>query len=310
MNTVSVDSVTARDNFLKSPFMLKHDLAAHPLFALPRLVELAKSLPRDRIEYNGGNVAVGAKPEDVPRIDMPVADVIAGIETAKAWMVIKFVNEDKDYRELLESFVEAANLVAGRQRSDYSDLQGFIFVSSAGSTTPFHLDAEENILIQIEGDKFVRTFDNADRKLIPEQAMEISPSKHRNQHYEPWFEARATLHSLKPGDAVHIPYMVPHWVSTGGSHSISMAMTWKTPEVTRLNKIRLMNGTLRRYGMPQQAPGTLPVLDSAKVFLHDAFRAIVEPLRKSETARSFLRALIYGRRANYYYDANPERIGM
>ena len=37
-----------------------------------------------------------------------------------------------------------------------------------------------------------------------------------------------------------------------------MAMTWKTPEVLRLNKIHLMNGTLRRYGFAQRAPGVAP----------------------------------------------------
>ena len=310
MSLVTADPALARANFLKNAFTLKHGLAGHPLFALPRLVELAKSLPRDRIEYNSGKVAVGARPEEVPKIDMPAEDVIRSIETAKAWMVIKFVNEDKDYNELLKSFVEAANSAAGRPPGSYSDLQGFIFVSSAGSTTPFHLDAEENILIQIKGDKFVRTFDNADRKLISEEAMEISPSKHRNQHYEEWYETRSTLHSLKPGDAVHMPYMIPHWVSTGESYSISMAMTWKTPEVLRLNKIRLMNGTLRRYGLPQKPPGVSPALDAAKVFTHDAFRAMVDPLRKSEAARRILRGLIYGRKANYYYDTKPERAGM
>jgi D-lyxose ketol-isomerase len=236
---VSINPALAREKFLKKPFELKHELSDHPLFSLQRLVELAKSLPRDRIEYNSGKVAVGVKPEDVPKIDMPAEDVICTIETANAWMVIKFVNEDVAYNELLKAFVEEANAAAGKKPGDYSDLQGFIFVSSADSTTPFHMDAKENILIQIKGDKFVRTFDNDDRKLISEEAMELSPDKHRNQKYEDWYEQRATLHALKPGDAVHMPYMVPHWVSTEKSHSISMAMTWKTPEVLRLNKIRL-----------------------------------------------------------------------
>ncbi|MGH6855350.1 MAG: cupin-like domain-containing protein [Aestuariivirga sp.] len=310
MNIVTIDRAIARQKFLKMPFTLKHGLAGHPLFALPRLVELAKSLPRDRIEYNSGQVAVGVKPEDVPRIDMPAEQVIRSIETANAWMVIKYVNEDKEYRALLESFVEAANEAAGMKRGDYSDLQGFLFISSANATTPFHMDAEENILIQIKGDKFVRTFDNDDRALISEEAMEISPSKHRNQTYEDWYESRATLHALKPGDAVHMPYMVPHWVSTGTSYSISMAMTWKTPEVLRLNKIRLMNGTLRRFGLAQKPPGTFPALDAAKVLAHDAFRAIVDPLRKSEAVRRILRGLIYGKKANYYYDTKPKQAGM
>ena len=309
MSTVTVDPDIAREKFLKRPFTLKHALADHPLFTLQRLVELAQSLPRDRIEYNSGKVAPGTKPEDVPKIDLPAEDVIRRIETASAWMVIKFVNEDAAYNELLKAFVEEANRASGMKPGDYSDLQGFIFVSSANSTTPFHLDAEENILIQIRGDKFVHIFDNHDRSLISEEAMEISPSKHRNQHYDQSFEERAEVFALKPGEAVHIPYMAPHWVRTGGNYSISMAMTWKTPEVLRLNKIRLMNGTLRHYGLAQKPPGQKPVLDAAKVALHDTARAVIDPLRKSETIRRVLRSAIYGKKANYYLETG-KKTGM
>ena len=309
MSIVTVDAATARAKFLKRPFTLNHALAGHPLFALPRLVKLAQSLPRDRIEYNSGKLAPGTKPEDVPKIDLPAEDVIRRIETASAWMVIKFVNEDAEYNDLLKAFVEEANRAAGKKPSDYEDLQGFIFVSSANSTTPFHLDAEENILIQIKGDKFVHVFDNHDRSLISEEAMEISPSKHRNQHYEQTFEERAEVFALKPGEAVHIPYMAPHWVRTGKSYSISMAMTWKTPEVLRLNKIRLMNGTLRHYGFAQRPPGQKPALDAAKVMIHDTARAVIDPLRKSETLRRFLRSAIYGKKANYYLDTG-KKTGM
>ena len=300
MTLVEADAAIARAKFLKAPFGLKHALSGHALFTLPRLVALAKSLPRDRIEYNSGKLQPGMRPEDVPTIDMPAEDVIRQIETANAWMVIKFVNEDADYNALLKNFVDEAQTLAGKKTGDYGDLQGFIFVSSANSVTPFHLDAEENILVQIKGDKFAHVFDNRDCSLIPEEDMEISPSKHRNQHYEPAFESRAEVFAMKEGDAVHMPYMWPHWIRTGNRYSISMAMTWKTPEVERLNKIRLMNGTFRRFGLPQKPPGASPLKDAAKVFLHDAMRAVIDPLRKSETIRRLLRGVIYGRKANYY----------
>jgi Cupin-like domain len=307
MNIISLDPEVASKKFLREAFTLKHHLVGNPLFTLPRLVALAKTMPRDHIEFNSGKVAVGVKPDDVPRIDMAPEDVIRSIETANAWMVIKRVEQDAEYRAILESFVREANIAAGRPADEFSDVQGFIFVSSAKATTPFHLDAEENILIQLHGDKFVRTFDNSDRKLISEEFMEISPSRHRNQHYEDWFESRATVHALKPGDAVHMPYMIPHWVSTGDSYSISMAMTWKTPEVVRLNKIRLMNGTLRHLGLPQKPPGVSPILDTAKVMVHDATRLVTDPIRKSETARKLLRSVIYGKKANYYLENKPEK---
>ena len=307
---VTIDPATARTKFLKQAFVLKHGLADHPLFTLPRLIELAQSMPRDRIEYNSGKVAIGVKPEDVPRIDKSPVEVIRAIETDNAWMVIKRVEEDQAYREVLETFVREANRAAGRKASDYSDVQGFIFVSSANATTPFHIDAEENILIQIKGDKFVRTFDNDDRSLVPEEEMEFSPSKHRNLPYEDWFEARATMHALKPGDALHMPYTIPHWVSTGSSYSISMAMTWKTPEVIRLNKIRSMNGTLRRFGLVQRPPGASSAMDAMKVAVHDGLHAVLDPLRKSERMRNILRGLVYGRKANYYLETKPKQAGM
>ena len=310
MSIVKIDRNVAEEKFLKQAFTLQHTLADHPLFTLARLIELAKSLPRDMIEYNSGKLAIGVKPEDVAKIDMAPEDVIQSIETANAWMVIKRAEHDPEYKAILEQFVQEANIASGRSANDYSDVEGFIFISSAGATTPFHRDAEENILIQIKGDKFVRTFDNSDCALVSEEGMELSPNQHRNQHYEEWFEKRATLHTLKPGDAVHMPYMVPHWVSTGKTYSISMAMTWKTPEVKRLNKIRLMNGTLRRFGMPQKPPGVSPLRDAAKVVAHDAMRLVIEPIRKSQRLRQMLRGLIYGKKSNYYLDTKPKQMGM
>ena len=306
MRIVTTDQKQIAENFLKKPFILQHALVGNPLFELAALVELAKSMPRDGIEYNSGKVAVSAKPEDVPKIDMPAEAVIKSIETANAWMVIKRVEKDPSYKAVLDQFVREANEAAGLKPSDYSDLEGYIFVSSAKATTPFHIDMEENILIQLKGDKFLRTFDNADRKLVDEADMEISPAVHRNRKYAPWYEERGTLHSLKPGDAVHIPYTHPHWVSTGDTYSISMAMTWKTPEVRRLNKIRLMNGTLRRYGLVQKPPGVSPLRDAAKVVAHDVMQAVLTPLRKSERLRVFLRGMIYGKDANYYLKAKQQ----
>ena len=127
MSLVSVDPAQAREKFLKLPFVLGHSLAGHGLFDLPRLVELAKSMPRDRIEYNSGKVAVGVKPADVPKIDRPAEDVISSIETANAWMVIKNVEQDPEYRALLEAFVGDANLAAGKCPGGFTDLEGFIF---------------------------------------------------------------------------------------------------------------------------------------------------------------------------------------
>ena len=182
------------------------------------------------------------------------------------------------------------------------DIQGFIFVSSANSTTPFHIDAEENFLLQIKGDKYLHVFDNEDRSLISEKDMEISPSKHRNQEYRADFEDRAQVFEMAEGDGAFLPYMWPHWVRTGGRYSISIAVTWKSPKVQRLNKIRFMNATLRNLGLPQAGPGHVPLWDGIKVAAYDAAHLMINPLRRSEWSRRLIRQLLFGRKANYYYE--------
>ena len=153
MTLLALDDDLVCSKFHREPFQLKHTLADHPLFKLEKLIELAKSMPRDRIEYSSGNVGIDQRPEDIPRIDLPAEDVIRQIETCNAWMVIKGVEADPEYRELLHGFLQEVSDAAGPDVEPFSDLQAFLFVSSAGSTTPFHVDAEENILVQIRGDR-------------------------------------------------------------------------------------------------------------------------------------------------------------
>ncbi len=306
MSIIQLDKSTAADNLHKSPFSIKHSLADHPLFTLPKLVDLAKTMPRDKIEFSGGDIEIGQTAETTPKLNMTPQEVINRIEEHNAWMVIKRVEEVPEYHAILKEFVDDLFAVAGKAGQEYSHLEGYIFVSSAKAVTSFHVDAEENILVQIRGDKAVHIFENDDRTLVSEEAMEISPSKYRNQTYDPAFEDRAAIFNLQPGDGVHIPYLLPHWVQVENDYSVSMAMTWKTPEVERLNKIRLMNGTMRHFGWPQKAPGVSPVMDSFKVGAHDAMRMILDPLRKSEKIRSLLRGLIYGKKANYYYNEPAE----
>ena len=306
MSIIQLDKNTATEKLHKSPFPIKHGLVDHPLFTLPKLVELAGKMPRDKIEFSGGDVEIGQSAETTPKLDMAPQEVIKQIEEQNAWMVLKRVEQVPEYHAILKEFVDGLFTAAGKQGQKYSHLEGYVFVSSANATTPFHVDAEENILIQIRGDKTVHIFENDDRALVSEESMEISPSKYRNQTYDPTFEDRADVYKLHPGDGVHIPYLLPHWVRVEDQYSVSMAMTWKTPEVERLNKIRLMNGTLRHFGWPQKGPGISPAMDSLKVGLHDTARMIIDPLRKSEKIRSLLRGLIYGKKANYYYNGAAE----
>ena len=67
-----------------------------------------------------------------------------------------------------------------------------------------------------------------------------------------------------------------------------------------MNDLHFFNSMLRSLGMPQAAPGKNPALDGVKLAVWRSARAVVEPLRSSETMRRIIRRIALGRGANYY----------
>jgi hypothetical protein len=298
------DATALTQSFPHQPFGLRHHFVGNPLLTLQNLSELVGKLPRDRLEYNAGSAAISQRPETTPTLDLEPEQIVRNIETAGAWMVLKSVEQEPAYRELIETALMEVARTRGfnsLKAAGFEDVRGFIFVSSANSTTPFHADADENFFFQIHGDKFFHVYDNRDRSIASEEALEASAIKHRNLPYKAEFDAKCTTYKLKPGDGVFVPYQWPHWVRTSDSYSISLSLTWKSDEVRRRNDIFAVNAMLRGVGMPQSAPGVNPVLDNAKVAAFRAASAAVEPLRRNESVRRAIRRLVKGRDANYYY---------
>ena len=293
-------------DFPLRPFAIRHMLAGHPLLTLPRIAELAATLLRDLIEYNSGAAAISQDPSSVPAIDLDPVEIVNRIETAGAWMVLKRIDTSPAYRALLTDTLLSVARARGfdsLEAAGFSQIEGFLFVSSPNSTTPFHLDAEDNFFVQIHGEKIFAIFDNNDGTIADEAQIEHATAEHRNLPYNDSFEPRGTHFDLLPGDGCYVPYTWPHWVRTARSYSISMAITWKTDEVRRLNDLRVVNSMLRRVGAPQAAPGQSPTWDALKLAILRTGRGAVEPLRKSETMRRVLRRIALGKNANYYLKA-------
>jgi len=298
------DSTALTTAFPHEPFALRHHFTGNPLLTLPKLAELAGALPRDRIEFNSGKAAISQDPETTPTVDLDPVEIVRQIETAGAWMVLKLVEQHPAYGKLIEdALLEVAHTRGYDSLKDagFEDVRGFIFVSSAESTTPFHADNDENFFFQIHGDKFFHVYDNRDRSIASEEALEDVVVKHRNIPYEARFDAKCTTYKLKPGDGVFVPYQWPHWVRTAATYSISLSLTWKSADVRRRNDIFTVNSLLRSMGVPQNPPGVNPALDTAKLAVFRTATTAIEPLRRSETMRRIIRRIAFGRNANYYY---------
>lgn len=290
-------------DFPLKPFAIRHALASHPLLTLPRIAELAAKLPRDQIEYSSGKMAISQDPNAVRGIDLDPVEVVRSIETAGAWMVLKRIEFEPEYREILESALLSVARARGFDSIDaagFEQVEGFMFVSSPNSTTPFHLDSEDNFFVQVHGEKFFTVYDNNDRFIADNDAIERSMTKHRNLTFDEKFAPRAREFHLFDGDGCYVPFQWPHWVRTANEYSISMAITWKTREVRRINDLHFLNSMLRSVGLPQKAPGTQPTLDKVKLAFYRSVVTMVKPLRGSMAMRKIIRRIALGKNANYY----------
>jgi len=256
----------------EQPGKLAHNLAGHPLLTLEALVELGKRMPRASVEYNAGDLPLGVDPHEVGHTGLSVEDTIRGIEQCGSWMVLKNVDQDPAYKALLE---EALGELAGVVEPVSGEMLckvGFIFVSSPDAVTPFHLDPEHNVLLQIRGSKTMMIVEG-DEEVVPAEKHEAyHVGGHRNVPWQDDYEARGHKFELAPGDAVHVPLMWPHWVRNGPEPSISFSITWKSDWVYQEADTRGMNHLLRRLGVRPASPAPFPRRNPAKAYAYRAIR--------------------------------------
>jgi hypothetical protein len=246
-----LDAATFRSNFNRRPFRIRHTLSENALFSLPRLIELSRRLPRRLVEYNAGDVPVSLDPSLTPQTGLTIEETIRRIEECRSWMVLKNVEHDPEYADLLYRCLDEVNVYSELLDPGMFKREGFIFISSPGSVTPFHIDDEANFLLQIHGQKFMNVFDRDDRSLVSEEQLErfAMGIGHRNLEFRPEFQDKARVFELNPGDGVHVPVTAPHWVKNGDSFSVSFSITFHTRGTERRRLVYAANLALRRLGL-------------------------------------------------------------
>jgi Cupin-like domain len=273
--------------FNRKPFRIAHSLRGHPLFEVDRLLQLARSLPERFVEYNAGALPVGVRPEETPRTGLSAEETIRRIQECGSWMVLKRVEQDPAYGALLDRCLDeiaARGVVPPMQRRE-----GFIFLSSPNAVTPFHIDPEHNFLLQIRGTKTVSMWDPADRFVLPEEELErfYASFVHRNLPWRDVFQTTAFVLPLAPGEGLHFPVTVPHWVKNGPEVSVSFSITFRTVESERRELLYKANARLRKLGLTPAPAGQSILLDRTKqiAFATAArLKRLVQPASRRKTS--------------------------
>jgi hypothetical protein len=250
---------TLRGAYPEQPVRLDHNLANHPLLKLDALAALAGRIRPVDAEYNRGDVPVGLDPADTPANGLSVAETIRRIEECGSWMVLKFIEQDELYRGLLHDVLADVVPAVRDATGEMLKREGFIFISSPGSVTPFHFDPEHNILLQIRGRKTMTIFPADDEAVVSGAEHErFHNGGHRNLPWREDFAAAGQAFELTAGKAVYVPVKAPHWVQNGPEVSISLSITWRSEWSYDEEYARRMNHLLRRAGMKPRAPGRYP----------------------------------------------------
>ncbi|SNS56941.1 cupin-like domain-containing protein [Sphingopyxis indica] len=238
---------------------LRHGLPDHPLLSLDALAALGEGLPASQVEYNPGDLPVGIRPEDVPSNGLSIGETIRTIDSNRSWAVLKNIESEPAYRDLLMRLLGELKPVVEPRTGAMLTPQGFIFVSSPGSITPYHFDPEHNILLQLRGSKVMNVWPAGDERFAHRIEHERYHSGgHRNLPWQQAFEGHQQRVPLAPGDAVLVPVMAPHFVANGDAPSISLSITWRSEWSYRESEAHAANALLRRMGMDPAMPPRWP----------------------------------------------------
>ena len=258
------------------PGVVKHGLADHPLFTLDALVKLAGRMASGDIEYNRGDLPHGIDFADIPSNGLSMTDTISGIEHNSSWMVLKFVEQEAAYRDLLVETLAELGADIRAKTGPMLKQEAFIFISSPNSVTPLHFDPEYNILLQLSGTKTMTVFPTHDEEIAPPSAHErLHLGKgHRNLPWDDRYAARGQRFELGAGEGVYVPLMAPHWVQNGPEVSISFSITWRSAHSFAEAEARGMNAILRRAGFSPKSPQRYPARNFIKSLGYRAIRKV------------------------------------
>jgi hypothetical protein len=231
-----------------------HRLVDHPLLQIDALVELGRRLEARKLVRTHSNAATaGSSFAEAPKQHpnrRGAEETLAGIAQANAWMSLLNVQVDPVYRRLVDEVLDELRPQIEPHDPGMCYRAGWIFVSSPGTVTPFHMDHEHNFILQIRGNKRLYTWDPFDRVVISERAQELFHDEHSRAlvKWDESFRARARVFALEPGLGGYMPSTTAHMVENGPEPSITMSFTYYTDSTRRRELLYRGNARLRRWG--------------------------------------------------------------
>lgn len=266
------------------PQHLVHGLAGHPLLSLEALLQLAGRMRPDTLEHNAAlGLEMGISNAETPQNGLSVHDTIEQIGECGSWVLLKYIEQDPAYAQLMREVLAEIEPVARKKTGAMMRLEGFIFISSPDAVTPLHFDPEYNILFQSRGSKTMTLFPQADPEIVSQEFFEAYfAGGPRNLPWEDEWAARGQPISIAPGEAIFVPILAPHWVKVHGEVSVSLSLTWRSEWSFHHADACRFNRRLRQWGMKPRKPVLWPRNNRLRSYSHRALTRLDRVLGKSD----------------------------
>ena len=247
-----------------------HTLSDHELLAMPALRALGqRQNERGLVRTHSADAAAGTSFADAPNLcpnDKSTDETLADVAAADAWTSLLNVQADPIYRAFIDEVLDDVRPVVDEKDPGMCYRAGWIFISSPGAVTPFHMDHEHNFILQIHGKKRVFVWPHDDQDVISERAQEMFHDAHSREGvvWRERFRDKAQVFELSPGQGAYMPSTSPHMVENGDAPSVTMSFTYYTDATRRRELLYRGNARLRRLGLSPRPVGTSWLADTTK----------------------------------------------
>lgn len=278
---------------------LRHNYSEHPLLSIDALAQLAERLYKKntgQVKFISKDTKLDSKFNTLTKIQdqKSIADVFQNISNPGSWIALYAIQTEPEYKKLVWDIV---NSVEGKWKNlepGVFFVDGYVFISSPPSVTPFHIDRENNFLLQIRGKKGFGVWNPSEREVISEEAIEdwIVSSSLAKVKYQPDFLNYAAVNDvLEAGEGIYMPSTAPHMthaepeLATDDSpYSITIGVVFYTKNTRKLAYIYTTNRLLRKLSLVPKPPNLNKIIDFFKyvsgrvfVFIKKSIRGYMPP---------------------------------
>ena len=266
---------------------VKHRLVGHPLLELGALSRFAERMgPLGQLRFHGNTTTAATAFNTAPTehaTGLTAVETVQRIDQAGSWVSFLNIQTDPDYRALVDEVLDGLKPELERKDPGMYGYAGWIFLTSPGVVTPYHMDRENNFILQVRGNKRIHVWDPNDHAVVtPRIREDFNTYRSRDkQVYRDEFLARARIFDAEPGDGAFMPSNAPHWIRNGGDVSVTISFTYYTKATKRFETLCRANSALRKLGLRPHEAGASQLRDTVKQRTYTAFLLAKRALGKT-----------------------------